>query len=50
MNAAVSKKEEPSKIKKLLETMRDLVVGVSGSLIASGISAQIPNLIQQLGL
>lgn len=50
LKSAVNKREEPSKIKNLLEAMRDLAIGVSGSLIASGISAQILNLIQQLGL
>lgn len=48
--AAVSGKESPSRIKGLLETLRDLAIGASGSLIASGIAAQIPPLIQQLGL
>lgn len=47
---AVEDKKSPSKIKKLLETLRDLTVGISGSLIASGIAAQIPILMQQLGL
>lgn len=41
----VNHKEEPSKIKKALSTLKDLAVGVTGSLIASGICgllAQIP--------
>ena len=47
---AVKNKEAPSKIKVVLETMKDLMVGITGSLIASGISAQIPVLLSQLGL
>lgn len=47
---AVKNKEAPSKIKAVLETMKDLMVGITGSLIASGISTQIPILLSQLGL
>ena len=36
------KRENPSKIKKLLTELRNLAIGVTGSLIASGIAAQIP--------
>ena len=50
VETAVNKREPPSKFKKLLETVKDLAVGVSGSLIASGISAQASELIQRLGL
>lgn len=38
----VEKRENPSKIKRLLSELKNLVVGVTGSLIASGIAAQIP--------
>ena len=38
----VKKKENPSKIKLLLTELKNLAIGVSGSLIASGIAAQIP--------
>lgn len=41
----VNRREEPSKIQKALATLKDLAVGVTGSLIASGICgllAQIP--------
>lgn len=47
---AVRHKEAPSKIKTILMAMKDLMVGVTGSLIASGIGAQIPTLLLQLGL
>lgn len=40
----VHKKEEPSKIKKALNTLKDLAIGVSGSIIASGIVALISQL------
>lgn len=48
--AAVKNKEAPSKIKTILTNMKDLMVGVTGSLIASGIATQIPTLLLQLGL
>ena len=48
--SAVKNKEAPSKIKTVLETMKDLMIGVTGSLIASGIATQIPALLLQLGL
>ena len=35
-------KENPSKIKALLIELKNLAVGITGSLIASGIAAQIP--------
>lgn len=38
----VEKRENPNKIKLLLVELKDLAVGVAGSLIASGIAAQIP--------
>lgn len=47
---AVKNKEAPSKIKTVLEMMKDLMIGVTGSLIASGIATQIPALLSQLGL
>ena len=47
---AAKNKEAPSKIKAILETMKDLMVGITGSLIAAGIAAQIPVLLSQLGL
>lgn len=47
---AIEHKEAPSKIKAVLETMKDLTVGITGSLIASGIATQIPVLLSQLGL
>lgn len=49
VKAAVDRQEPPSKIRTLLETVRDLAVGIGGSLIASGIAAQVPALMQQLG-
>lgn len=39
----LEKRENPSKIKLLLTELKNLAVGVTGSLIASGIVAQIPN-------
>ena len=48
--AAVKNKEAPSKIKTILMSIKDLMVGVTGSLIASGIATQIPALLLQLGL
>lgn len=50
LEEAVSQRSAPTKIKKLLEAMRDLTIGISGSLIASGIATRIPTLMQQLGL
>lgn len=47
---AIKSKESPSKIKTVLLTMKDLAVGITGSLIASGIATQIPVLLAQLGL
>ena len=47
---AIENKATPSKIKVVLDTIKDLMVGVTGSLIASGIAAQIPTLLAQLGL
>lgn len=47
---AIKNKEAPSKIKTILTTMKDLMVGVTGSLIATGIATQIPILLSQLGL
>ena len=38
----IKSKENPSKIKALLLELKNLAVGVTGSLIASGIAAQIP--------
>lgn len=38
----VEKKENPGKVKMLLMEVKNLAVGVAGSLIASGIAAQIP--------
>jgi hypothetical protein len=38
----VAKRENPSKIKLLLTELKNLAVGVTGSLIASGIASQIP--------
>lgn len=40
----LQKKEEPSKIKKALATLKDLAVGISGSIIASGIVGLITQL------
>ena len=37
----IEKKENPSTIKYLLTELKNLAIGVSGSLIASGIAAQI---------
>lgn len=39
----VEKRENPSKIKLILTELKNLAIGVIGSLIASGIVAQIPN-------
>lgn len=47
---AIENKASPSKIKAVLNTMKDLMVGMTGSLIASGIATQIPALLAQLGL
>ena len=47
---AIENKATPSKIKVVLDTIKDLMVGGTGSLIASGIAAQIPTLLAQLGL
>ena len=47
---AVESKAAPSKIKAVLNTMKDLMMGITGSLIASGIASQIPTLLVQLGL
>ena len=47
---AVDNKASPSRIKAVLDTMKDLMVGITGSLIASGIAAQIPVLLSRLGL
>ena len=38
----LDKREEPKKIKLLMLELKNLAVGVTGSLIASGIAAQIP--------
>ena len=38
----VEKRDNPSKIKLLLTELKNLAIGVTGSLIASGIAAQIP--------
>jgi hypothetical protein len=38
----IEKRENPSKVKILLAELKNLAIGVSGSLIASGIAAQIP--------
>ncbi len=38
----IKNKENPSKVKALLLELKNLAVGVIGSLIASGIAAQIP--------
>lgn len=38
----VAKRENPSKIKILLTELKNLAIGVTGSLIASGIASQIP--------
>lgn len=38
----IEKRENPSKIKMLLTELKNLAIGVTGSLIASGIVAQIP--------
>lgn len=46
---AVEAKAYPSVIKHLLHTLRDLAVGVVGSLIATGIAAQINELFARLG-
>lgn len=43
---AAEKKEEPTLIKKSLNLLKDLVVGASGSLIASGILALLTFVIQ----
>lgn len=40
----VEKRDNPGKIKMLLTEIKNLAVGVSGSLIASGIVAKIPDL------
>lgn len=40
----IETKEEPTKIKKMLSTLKDLAIGVSGSLIASGICGLITQL------
>ncbi|SFR71222.1 hypothetical protein [Anaeromicropila populeti] len=40
----LQKKEEPSKIKKALTTLKNLAVGISGSIIASGIVGLIAQL------
>lgn len=40
----VKNRENPSKIKLLLTELKNLAVGITGSLIASGIAAQIPML------
>ena len=42
LEALIEKRENPSKIKMLLTELRNLAIGVTGSLIASGIAAQIP--------
>ena len=42
LEALIEKRENPSKIKMLLTDLRNLATGVTGSLIASGIAAQIP--------
>lgn len=47
---AIENKAAPSKIKAVLNTMKELMVGITGSLIASGIASQIPALLAQLGL
>ncbi|MEY8575787.1 hypothetical protein AALD01_15715 [Oscillospiraceae bacterium 21-37] len=47
---AIENKASPSKIKAVLNTMKDLMVGITGSLIASGIATQIPALLVHLGL
>lgn len=36
------KKENPGKVKMLLTEVKNLAIGVAGSLIASGIAVQIP--------
>lgn len=46
---AVEAKAQPSVIKRLLHTLRDLAIGVTGSLIATGIASQIPVLLAKLG-
>lgn len=38
----IEKRDNPNKIKVLLTELKNLAVGVTGSLIASGIAAQIP--------
>lgn len=40
----IEKRENPSKIKMLLSELKNIAVGVTGSLIASGIAAQIPGI------
>lgn len=40
----IEKRENPSKIKMLLGELKNIAVGVAGSLIASGIAAQIPGI------
>lgn len=40
----VEKRDNPNKIKALLTDLKNLAIGVTGSLIASGIVAQIPKL------
>lgn len=47
---AVECQAHPSTIKRLLHTLRDLAIGATGSLIASGIASQIPSLLTKLGL
>lgn len=42
LEALIEKRENPSKIKMLLTELRNLAIGVTGSLIASGIAARIP--------
>lgn len=42
LEVLIEKRENPSKIKILLTELRNLAIGVTGSLIASGIAAQIP--------
>lgn len=40
----IEKRENPSKIKMLLTELKNIAVGVTGSLIASGLVAQIPGI------
>lgn len=42
--SAVEKKEDPNLIKKSLRVLRDLTIGIGGSLVASGILALLGNL------